>query len=155
MKRNHSFRILRDVFHILSYANKDDLLQASNQGHIAPNIAKALEALARESSQPKPKQRLAKRSRNKARIAGESGFNRMLLNSEVLKDKAAILTFAKQISMKFSAQPKDSHARILKRFLAAVKLLPEDARLNVIKALQGEKPSETEGWIDVINQRKP
>jgi hypothetical protein len=156
MKRNHSFRILRDIFHILSYATNEDLVLASRQEHISPNVAGALEALAQESAQPIGRKKSGKRTdREPRRRTGDSEFSKMLSTSPLLQDKNAILSLARQLGLKLTANSKDSHSRVLSRFTTLMKTMPDQLRMEVLKRLENERSSETEGWINIINQRKP
>jgi len=157
MNKNTAFKVLRDVFHILSYASNGDLLEAARQPTIAPNISKALECLALEASGASPgKGARSRPTSNPDRkiVLAESNVTKALSSSEALRDKSAILGFAKQVGIKMSAHPKDSYARVLSRFTTAVKDLPPETRSDVVRRLQGSKLSEIEGWINVINQAK-
>ncbi|HWZ95336.1 MAG TPA: hypothetical protein VNW30_09095 [Opitutaceae bacterium] len=139
----------------MSYATDDDLVEASNQGHISPHVTAALKALALESAGPGGRKKASKNmDREYPRRVSESEFSKPLLASPLLRDKNAILSFAKQLGLKLSANPKDSHSRVLSRFMGLLKAMPEQSRIDVLQRLQNEKFSETEGWINVINQRK-
>lgn len=157
MTKNTTFKILRDIFHILSYASENDLRAASEEKTIGPNIARSLESLALEASITKQSKAVRKGKAEKKQIpvkSSENNVRKILESSDLLRNKADVLALAREVGIKLQTNPKESHSRVLARFITAVNALPSDTRKEVAGRIQGSKLSEIEGWINVINQPK-
>lgn len=156
MNTNRTFKILRDVYHILSYASREEILAAARQPRNSPAMNTALEALAEEAhGSPKMGKRndsVPPKQRPKSKRGDE--LERALLKSKALPDKPAVLSFARDVGIRLNVHPKDGYTRVLSKFATSVKNLEPDRRAEVIQRLRGSNLSEIEGWINVINQSK-
>jgi|GEM_PF-6550622 len=155
MNERVTFRILRDIFHILSYSSPDDLRAAGSDQKLSPQIARALESLADEAAKgfrgneirngPSPAPRSEKYSLDP--------FARSILNSPRFADKQSILELAKLLAIRLSFGPKDSLVRVQRKMLQALQSLPDAEKAAAIRLLQGKHMKDLEGWLDVINRK--
>ncbi|MBP6865703.1 MAG: hypothetical protein KBC32_10630 [Candidatus Didemnitutus sp.] len=155
MNERVTFRILRDIFNILSYSSPDDLRSASYDQKLSPQIARALESLADEAAKGfryvENRESFSRATRNPQPQLDP--LERMIINSPRFADKKSIFDLAKTLGIKVSFGPKDSLARVQKRVIQAIRALPDGEKLAALRLLQGRHMKDLEGWLDVINRK--
>jgi hypothetical protein len=167
VKNSNIHAILSDVHRLLSQYAPDDFVAASRYSGVSASIRSALLALAREagpSRQQSPyelrrRQGLQQNVDSKRRPSERQPPTRDRILDAILKsprfaNSRAILDYASAHGLNVHAKPKDGKERLARRLAAAIESVPDRARIDLLAALDWEKGSQTQGWIDVIKSAR-
>lgn len=147
------YRILRDIYSILSYAQPDELRAASENKRLSPSLAAALCSLAEESQTDRGRaaaRKSRKGSTGSSVPASADPVLRSVLNSQKLSTKASIVEAARILNIRITVGPKDSLGRVRLKFIQAMQSLPEAERNAAVRALYNKDMRDLEGWLNVI-----
>lgn len=164
MKGLNTHAILSDVYRILSTYSASDLNSASGYDCVAPSVAEALRALAREAERASggpSRQETGHRSRARGPHDGgrsteipellhKSHIADLIRRSVRFDSTGSILAYARDIGLRIEMRPKDSKERVARRLAEAIDKAPEPRRGQILGGLLRGADSQTQGWIDVI-----
>jgi hypothetical protein len=77
-------------------------------------------------------------------------FFTMLRHSAHFENKRSILAFSNEIGLDIQSRPKESKEKLARRVSRALDALPLVVRKKATELLRAKAKSQTEGWIDVI-----
>lgn len=163
MKNSNVHAILSDVHRLLSQYAPDDFVAASRYPGVSNTLRSVLLDLASEggpSRQQSPRELRrrqapqqnadSKRRPSVRQPPTKEGIVDAILKSPRFANSRAILEYASAHGLNVRAKAKDGKERLARRLAAAIESASEPQRSEFLAALDWEKGSQTQGWIDVI-----
>ncbi len=167
MKTSNVHAILSDLHRLLSVYSATDLAQASEYRGISPRVRTALRALTDESGVDSgglaPRQ--SGREKPEWAVSGAPPSGSSDLATEIVSairnqagrfsSTSSILQFAKDAGLSVQARNKESRERLSRRVAEAILQVKEPRRSQIVSLIAGVSDSQTQGWINVIKNRRP
>jgi hypothetical protein len=157
-KRAHS--LLSELHGLLANYGAEEFLEAS---HFSPELSAALEMLAKQTEGHQPQNgRNGESDTIDIRKAGNrkpvpptaQEIAAILEHALYGESLSSILTLAKRLGINIAINSKDGKSRIIRRLSNGIASLPKTERARVLAEIKKKPGSQTQGWVDVLKNRR-